>query len=55
MSKHWILDVDADRVAWLTCDMAGASTNVLSGEVVRELAARLTEAAALRPLAQAAE
>jgi 3-hydroxyacyl-CoA dehydrogenase/enoyl-CoA hydratase/3-hydroxybutyryl-CoA epimerase len=51
MSNHWILDVDADRVAWLTCDMAGASTNVLSGEVVRELAARLTEVAALRPIA----
>ena len=50
MSANWTLDLDADRIAWLTCDMAGASTNVLSGDMVRELAARLEEIAALRPL-----
>jgi 3-hydroxyacyl-CoA dehydrogenase / enoyl-CoA hydratase / 3-hydroxybutyryl-CoA epimerase len=50
MSSHWALQTDADRIAWLTCDMAGASTNVLSGEVVRELAEKLTEVAALRPI-----
>jgi 3-hydroxyacyl-CoA dehydrogenase/enoyl-CoA hydratase/3-hydroxybutyryl-CoA epimerase len=50
MSGNWALQIDADRVAWLTCDMAGASANVLSGAVVRELAARLTEVAALRPI-----
>jgi 3-hydroxyacyl-CoA dehydrogenase / enoyl-CoA hydratase / 3-hydroxybutyryl-CoA epimerase len=49
MSNHWALEIDAQRIAWLTCDMAGASTNVLSGDVVRELAARLTEAAASLP------
>jgi 3-hydroxyacyl-CoA dehydrogenase/enoyl-CoA hydratase/3-hydroxybutyryl-CoA epimerase len=50
MSSNWVLQIDADRVAWLTCDMADASTNVLSGAVVRELAAKLTEAAGLRPI-----
>jgi 3-hydroxyacyl-CoA dehydrogenase / enoyl-CoA hydratase / 3-hydroxybutyryl-CoA epimerase len=50
MSSHWALQTDADRIAWLTCDMAGASTNVLSGAVVRELAEKLKEAAALRPI-----
>jgi 3-hydroxyacyl-CoA dehydrogenase / enoyl-CoA hydratase / 3-hydroxybutyryl-CoA epimerase len=50
MSGHWSLRTDADRIAWLTCDMVGASTNVLSGAVVRELAVKLQEAAALRPI-----
>jgi 3-hydroxyacyl-CoA dehydrogenase / enoyl-CoA hydratase / 3-hydroxybutyryl-CoA epimerase len=50
MSDNWTVELDADRIAWLTCDMAGASTNVLSGTVVRELAAKLTEITALRPL-----
>jgi 3-hydroxyacyl-CoA dehydrogenase/enoyl-CoA hydratase/3-hydroxybutyryl-CoA epimerase len=50
MSDNWALEIDAERIAWLTCDMAGASTNVLSGDVVRELSAKLTAAAALRPL-----
>jgi 3-hydroxyacyl-CoA dehydrogenase / enoyl-CoA hydratase / 3-hydroxybutyryl-CoA epimerase len=47
--SNWALQVDADRVAWLTADMVGSSANVLSGDMVRELAARLTEIAALRP------
>jgi 3-hydroxyacyl-CoA dehydrogenase/enoyl-CoA hydratase/3-hydroxybutyryl-CoA epimerase len=50
MSTHWTLDLDADRIAWLTCDMAGASTNVLSGDMLRELVAKLAEIAALHPL-----
>jgi 3-hydroxyacyl-CoA dehydrogenase/enoyl-CoA hydratase/3-hydroxybutyryl-CoA epimerase len=50
MSSNWALQIDADRIAWLTCDMAGASTNVLSGEVVRELAEKLKEVAALLPV-----
>jgi 3-hydroxyacyl-CoA dehydrogenase / enoyl-CoA hydratase / 3-hydroxybutyryl-CoA epimerase len=50
MSSNWALDIDADRIAWLTCDMAGASANVLSGEVVRELAERLNESVTLLPL-----
>src|SRR5882757_8094308 len=50
MSSHWTLQTDADRIAWLTCDMTGTSTNVLSGEVVRELAEKLREVAALHPV-----
>ena len=50
MSGNWAVQIDADRIAWLTCDMAGASTNVLSGEVVRELAEKLKEVAALLPV-----
>lgn len=50
MSNNWALEIDAERIAWLTCDMAGASANVLSGDVVRELAAKLRDAVALRPI-----
>jgi 3-hydroxyacyl-CoA dehydrogenase/enoyl-CoA hydratase/3-hydroxybutyryl-CoA epimerase len=50
MNGNWALEIDAERIAWLTCDMAGASTNVLSGDVVRELSAKLTAAAGLQPL-----
>ena len=35
--KHWKLNVDADQLAWLAFDRAGASTNTLSSEVLREL------------------
>jgi 3-hydroxyacyl-CoA dehydrogenase / enoyl-CoA hydratase / 3-hydroxybutyryl-CoA epimerase len=48
--SNWTLQIDADRVAWLTADMGGSSANVLSGDMVRELAAKLTEIAALRPV-----
>ncbi|HEX3949296.1 MAG TPA: 3-hydroxyacyl-CoA dehydrogenase NAD-binding domain-containing protein [Steroidobacteraceae bacterium] len=47
--SNWSLQIDADRIAWLTCDMAGASANVLSADMVRELASTLAEIAALRP------
>jgi 3-hydroxyacyl-CoA dehydrogenase / enoyl-CoA hydratase / 3-hydroxybutyryl-CoA epimerase len=50
MSGNWTLTIDAERIAWLTCDMAGASANVLSGDVVRELADKLHESLALQPL-----
>jgi 3-hydroxyacyl-CoA dehydrogenase/enoyl-CoA hydratase/3-hydroxybutyryl-CoA epimerase len=49
MSSAWTLDVDADRIAWLTCDMPGSSTNVLSAAVIRDLAAALAQAAAQKP------
>jgi len=49
MSGAWTLDVDADRVAWLTCDMPGSSTNVLSATVIQDLAVALTQAAAQKP------
>ena len=47
--SNWSLQVDSDRIAWLTCDMAGSSANVLSADMVRELAEKLTEIAAQRP------
>ena len=28
--SNWTLQVDADRVAWLSADLAGSSANVLS-------------------------
>jgi 3-hydroxyacyl-CoA dehydrogenase/enoyl-CoA hydratase/3-hydroxybutyryl-CoA epimerase len=50
MTSAWTLDVDADRIAWLTCDVPGSSTNVLSAPVIRDLAAALTQAAAQKPV-----
>ena len=50
MSGAWSLDVDADRIAWLTCDMPGSSTNVLSAVVIQDLAAALTQVAAQKPV-----
>src|SRR5579862_9780062 len=47
--SSWRLEVDADRIAWLTCDIPGTSTNVLSASVLKELAAKLTEIAAIKP------
>ena len=44
------MQVDADRVAWLSADLAGSSANVLSGDMLRELAAKLTEITAMRPI-----
>jgi 3-hydroxyacyl-CoA dehydrogenase / enoyl-CoA hydratase / 3-hydroxybutyryl-CoA epimerase len=44
----WKLEVDADRIAWLTCDIPGTSTNVLSASVLNELAGKLTEIAAMK-------
>ncbi len=45
----WRLEVDAERIAWLTCDVQGTSTNVLSAAVLHELAAALDQLDALRP------
>ncbi|NVN88907.1 MAG: enoyl-CoA hydratase/isomerase family protein [Rhodopseudomonas sp.] len=36
--KNWKLDRDADGIAWATLDKAESSTNVLSAEVMAELA-----------------
>jgi 3-hydroxyacyl-CoA dehydrogenase/enoyl-CoA hydratase/3-hydroxybutyryl-CoA epimerase len=46
----WSLEIDADRVAWLACDTPGTSTNVLSAAVLGDLAARLADIAAKRPV-----
>ena len=41
--RHWSLDLDADRIAWLTLDRADAAANSLSRGVMEELDLRLTE------------
>ena len=46
----WSLEIDADRVAWLTCDTPGTSTNVLSAGVLRDLSVQLADVAAQRPV-----
>jgi 3-hydroxyacyl-CoA dehydrogenase/enoyl-CoA hydratase/3-hydroxybutyryl-CoA epimerase len=45
----WSLEIDADRVAWLTCDTPGTSTNVLSAAVLRDLSVQLEDIADKRP------
>lgn len=50
-STHWRLVTDADGVAWLALDKAGASTNSLSREVMEELAAILGDLAKALPKA----
>jgi 3-hydroxyacyl-CoA dehydrogenase/enoyl-CoA hydratase/3-hydroxybutyryl-CoA epimerase len=35
--RHWKLESDSDKLVWLSLDQAGASTNVLSAEVMSEL------------------
>ena len=37
IAAHWRLETDADGVAWLTLDKAGASANSLSRDVMEEL------------------
>ncbi len=48
-TETWSLEIDADRIAWLVCDTPGASTNVLSAPVLRDLALQLQEIAAKPP------
>ncbi|MGA9853438.1 MAG: 3-hydroxyacyl-CoA dehydrogenase NAD-binding domain-containing protein [Gammaproteobacteria bacterium] len=48
-SANWRLERNADDIAWLCFDKAGAGTNVLSGEVMVELGACLKELAAKPP------
>ena len=50
LGNSWSLEIDTDRIAWLVCDAPGTSTNVLSAEVMRDLAARLLQIAEMRPL-----
>ncbi len=35
--QHWRLETDADRIAWLTFDLQGSSTNTLGSAAMREL------------------
>ncbi len=48
-NTNWRIERDADGVAWLGFDKAGAGTNVLSGAVMQELGARVAELAANPP------
>ena len=48
-TTHWRLETDADGVAWLALDKAGASSNSLSRDVMEELDAMLTELMQKRP------
>jgi 3-hydroxyacyl-CoA dehydrogenase/enoyl-CoA hydratase/3-hydroxybutyryl-CoA epimerase len=41
--KHWRIAREPDGLAWLTFDKAGASTNTLSAEALRELGLALDE------------
>src|SRR5512140_666861 len=47
--KHWKLDTDADGIWWATLDKAESSTNVLSAEVMAELALVLDACDAAQP------
>ncbi|MGB7738679.1 MAG: 3-hydroxyacyl-CoA dehydrogenase NAD-binding domain-containing protein [Steroidobacteraceae bacterium] len=48
-ARQWTLEIDADRVAWLTFDKPGASANSLSRAAMEELDERLHEAEQQRP------
>jgi 3-hydroxyacyl-CoA dehydrogenase/enoyl-CoA hydratase/3-hydroxybutyryl-CoA epimerase len=49
--KHWQLERDADRVAFLILDKAGSSANTLSSEVLQELHQLLDEIEGSNPRA----
>jgi 3-hydroxyacyl-CoA dehydrogenase/enoyl-CoA hydratase/3-hydroxybutyryl-CoA epimerase len=48
-ARNWRLEHDADGLAWLIFDRAGASTNTLSAEVLTELSAILAQLATAPP------
>ncbi|MBK7903101.1 MAG: enoyl-CoA hydratase/isomerase family protein [Proteobacteria bacterium] len=48
-SRQWTLEIDADRVAWLTFDKPGASANSLSRAAMEELDERLRETERQQP------
>jgi len=48
---HWRLETDPDRIAWLTFDLEGSSTNTLGSAPMRELNDRLAEIEASPPRA----
>src|SRR5262245_65477735 len=45
----WTLEVDAERIAWLTLDVRAAAVNSLSRKVIADLDARLAEIERSRP------
>jgi 3-hydroxyacyl-CoA dehydrogenase/enoyl-CoA hydratase/3-hydroxybutyryl-CoA epimerase len=48
---NWRLEIDAQRIAWLSCDARGVSTNVLSRPVLEDLDRALAEIERERPVA----
>jgi 3-hydroxyacyl-CoA dehydrogenase/enoyl-CoA hydratase/3-hydroxybutyryl-CoA epimerase len=50
-SQHWRLETDAERIAWLTFDLQGSSTNTLGSAPMRELNDRIAEIEAAKPRA----
>lgn len=48
-ARQWSLELDADRVAWLTFDKPGASANSLSRAAMSELNERIAEIEQLAP------
>ena len=48
-TRQWSLEVDPDRVAWLTFDKPGASANSLSRAAMEELNERLAEIEQIAP------
>ena len=49
--RHWSLEVDADRIAWLAFDKINASANSLSRDVMEQLDAELSRVTADPPRA----
>ena len=47
--RNWKLETDGDGIAWLSIDKAGASTNVLSADVMAELDGIVDELAGQKP------
>jgi 3-hydroxyacyl-CoA dehydrogenase/enoyl-CoA hydratase/3-hydroxybutyryl-CoA epimerase len=50
-AQHWRLETDADRIAWLTFDLAGSSTNTLGSQPMQELESLLGEVESGQPRA----
>jgi len=50
-ASQWSLEMDSDRVAWLTFDRPGASANALSRVAMEQLSGRIEEVERLRPAA----
>ena len=49
VTPSWILDIDGDRIAWLSFDRPGTSTNALSRDTLLELDVHLQAFAASPP------
>ncbi|MBF0193748.1 MAG: enoyl-CoA hydratase/isomerase family protein [Magnetococcales bacterium] len=48
-SQHWRVDMDENNIAWVTIDVVGSSANILSGDVLEELAKLLPSLVAAKP------